>query len=247
MGSVIASLAPNGAVTKKYSYSPFGLNGANNDHTEQPWGYTGQRYDGDSGLYYYKARYYHAGLGRFLSVDPVGYDDQMNLYAYVANSPLLYRDPSGRIIELIKNGASKGYDLASSAPSRLVDEFKDRVSVSAKFRAGVGPAIDTGPTVNNRELAETGSVRVDPGGGEGLGASGSLTVDVKLFEAGPVVNSPVLTNHTFCAGAGAGGCVNATFLDGRVFSLTVSGGIVGGMSFTNTIATPTRVKVFPDP
>lgn len=51
-------------------------------------------------MYYYKARYYHAGLGRFLSVDPVGYDDQMNLYAYVANAPLLYRDPSGKAQDL---------------------------------------------------------------------------------------------------------------------------------------------------
>ncbi|MEZ5528347.1 MAG: RHS repeat-associated core domain-containing protein [Porticoccaceae bacterium] len=56
-----------------------------------------ERYDEDSGLYCYKARYYHAGLGRFLSVDPIGYDDQMNLYAYVANAPMLYRDPSGKL------------------------------------------------------------------------------------------------------------------------------------------------------
>ena len=149
--------------------------------------------------------------------------------------------------QVVTQLAQEGQGDQRSFFDRLVDGFKDRVSVSSKFRAGVGPAIDVGPTVNNRELAETGSVRVDPGGGEGLGASGSLTVDVMLFEAGPVVNSPVLTNHTFCAGAGVGGCVNATFLDGRVFSLTVSGGIVGGVSFTNTVAAPIRVRVFPDP
>ena len=101
LGSVIATLASNGAVTQKYTYSPFGLNGAANDHAVQPWGYTGQRYDDDSGLYYYKARYYHAGLGRFLSVDPVGYDDQMNLYAYVHNSPLIYNDPNGEAAQAI--------------------------------------------------------------------------------------------------------------------------------------------------
>jgi RHS repeat-associated protein len=46
-------------------------------------------------LYYYRARYYDAQLGRFLETDPVLYADQMNLYAYVGNSPLNATDPSG--------------------------------------------------------------------------------------------------------------------------------------------------------
>ena len=95
LGSIIASLNETGAVTQRYTYSPFGINGQSNDHTDHPFAYTGQRYDSDTGLYYYKARYYHASLGRFLSTDPVGYDDQMNLYAYVANRPMGFRDPSG--------------------------------------------------------------------------------------------------------------------------------------------------------
>jgi uncharacterized protein RhaS with RHS repeats len=47
------------------------------------------------GLYYYKARMYSPGLGRFLQTDPVGTADDLNLYAYVDNNPINLTDPTG--------------------------------------------------------------------------------------------------------------------------------------------------------
>ena len=55
--------------------------------------YTGRDLDAETGLYYYRARYYSADLGRFTGRDPIEAD--INLYRYCANNPLLYTDPTG--------------------------------------------------------------------------------------------------------------------------------------------------------
>ena len=60
-----------------------------------PYGFTGRRLDEETGLYYYRARYYSPKLGRFLQTDPLGYYDSTNLYQYCLNNPVNYLDPWG--------------------------------------------------------------------------------------------------------------------------------------------------------
>lgn len=110
-GSIMATTDDTGAVVDWNSYSPFGENFTVYGTTV---GFTGQRFDVESNLYYYKRRYYEPKLGRFLQPDPIGYqieaacgcscaggcgDDAqyslLNLYDYAMNSPLQFSDPYG--------------------------------------------------------------------------------------------------------------------------------------------------------
>jgi RHS repeat-associated protein len=60
------------------------------------FGFTGREFDSESHLYYYRARYYDTKLGRFISADPIGFrGGDFNMYRYVSNNPVNYKDPTG--------------------------------------------------------------------------------------------------------------------------------------------------------
>ena len=91
-GSIIATTDENGDVRNQYAYSSYGVT---DDEGGIPFKFTGQKYDNQSGLYYYKARWYDPETGKFLQPDPIGYGDGMNMYAYVSGDPVNLTDPSG--------------------------------------------------------------------------------------------------------------------------------------------------------
>ena len=95
LGSTVALTDPAGAVQTQYTYEPFGATTALGAASSNPFGYTGREKDG-TGLYYYRARYYHPGLQRFISEDPIAFaGGDFNVYAYVRNRPTRFIDPKG--------------------------------------------------------------------------------------------------------------------------------------------------------
>jgi RHS repeat-associated protein len=93
LGSTVALTDSDGTVQQTYSYEPYGEVSATGS-SANPYQYTGREND-DTGLYYYRARYYSPALKRFISEDPIGLAAGPNEYAYVGDKPLSQTDPHG--------------------------------------------------------------------------------------------------------------------------------------------------------
>src|SRR6202011_834969 len=95
LGSVTSLSNGAGSIANTYTYDSFGKLTASTGSLVTPFEYTARQSDSESGLYYYRARYYDSTAGRFISEDPIRFEIGLNFYAYVANDPVGQIDPSG--------------------------------------------------------------------------------------------------------------------------------------------------------
>jgi RHS repeat-associated protein len=109
LGSVTELTDESGTLVEAYEYDIFGEptiyddSARSNvvayaDSIQQPYLFTARRYDDLTGNYFYRARYYSPSQGRFLSQDPLEFEDSENLYQYALNNPTRWIDPLGTAI-----------------------------------------------------------------------------------------------------------------------------------------------------
>jgi RHS repeat-associated protein len=95
LGSVTSLSNPAGGIAETYTYDSYGRPTASTGNLVNPLKYTAREFDSETGLFYYRARYYDASAGRFLSEDRLRFGVGPDFYAYTGNSPLNWIDPSG--------------------------------------------------------------------------------------------------------------------------------------------------------
>jgi len=126
LGSIVALSDATGNIIEQYRYDVFGkpyirdiATNTWKEFTSSLVGndrlFTGREYNAEVNLYYYRARHYDATLGRFISRDPIGIKDDINLYAYVKNNPVNAVDPMGlaskAVLQIFKNAHKDVEDI----------------------------------------------------------------------------------------------------------------------------------------
>ncbi len=101
-GDVIDVIDGSGAVTS-YRYNAFGNIVQMSGTSANDIRFSSKRFDDNTGLSYFGARYYDSSTGRFISRDPMGYIDGPNQYIYCVNNPIGCIDPFGLCRHTKKN------------------------------------------------------------------------------------------------------------------------------------------------
>jgi RHS repeat-associated protein len=144
LGSIDTITDEDGVVVDKRTFDTFGrVLDQTNPSVSFRYGYTGRELDLESGLHYYRARYYDSNVGRFISVDPLGFDGgDTNLYRYVGNSSTLATDPTGMFS--LQEAWNNGVNFAQNIWNGGVNNVQQAVNKVQQSVNNAGQAIVNG-------------------------------------------------------------------------------------------------------
>jgi RHS repeat-associated protein len=233
-GSVVDLVDGAGNVLNHFVYDSFG-NRSESTSADFRFGYTGRELDGETGLYYYRARYYDPSLGRFISEDPIGFSaGDTNLYRYVSNSPTNFTDPTGKFAILPILAAAAVVGLTGAG-----------IGAAWGFASGVAQSFDSDRRNDILGWDSVGSAYIHGLIGAGKGAAlgfgiafaGSVAVGTALAAGAPawIVGGAVYGAGVVGVGAGVISAAN-NFSQGNYATAAVdlAGSIYGGSKLWST-------------
>ena len=122
LGSVANVTSATGVSQWTYAYEPFGATQTETlddaSAPQNPLRFTGELLD-PTALYNLRARQYDSAAGRFIQRDPLeagSSSGSVSVYAYAANRPLVFIDPSGEVFEPSSDGQERGLEVMSPSP-----------------------------------------------------------------------------------------------------------------------------------
>jgi RHS repeat-associated protein len=211
LGSITSLTNTSGAVNQGYVFDSFGNTSLITGTSVQPFRYAGREFDSETGLYYYRARYYSPDVGRFINEDPLGFNAGVNFYAYVGNSPLSFYDPFGlaRYVLIVgqpglgEHNIGQTFELAAQTEAADLRAQGNDVTI---YNAGTVQDLNA---ALNAELIDGGveyfghstynSLYI----GEGAGADTNLTFgNVNLLSNAHLGSNAVITLQGCFAGSG---------------------------------------------
>jgi RHS repeat-associated protein len=142
LGSVRALTTSTGSVANRYEYDAYGQRTYQTGSAYNPFGFTGEYTDSESGLIYLRARYYDPSTQQFLTRDAFASITEQP-YAYVAGSPTNATDPSGHFLDVIVDVGFILWDIGDIAINGANEENTTALALDAAgalipFATGLG-------------------------------------------------------------------------------------------------------------
>lgn len=233
LGSIQAIASSSGNIIQRYVYSSFGKlikvvddSGASiTPVVNTAYTYTNRELDSETGLYYYRARYYDANSGRFMQEDPysgeiIDPSSHLSKYSYVSNSPTRYNDPWGlyKLEDLFKDIKKIGDGTIKVLTSREAQVVYGTVGGIAIIYGGV-LLTPINPQLGATAIATGTGLAVGSIVGYARGDKSPLETGAKYGAYAGLVTAGAALGATVAAGVGAGSVTT--------FALTAAGTFVG--------------------